>query len=114
MVTTGLMVRFEARTDRVAEVEATLAGAAEHVREEGLAVAWAALRIGPRAYAVLDVFESDADREAHLAANAPALKAAGVELFVDEPTFEVIDVVASVLPGDRAGRSATTTTREQA
>ena len=66
MVTTGLLVRIEAKPEHTDEVEARLKEVVDLVREEGLAVAWFALRLGPTSYAIFDVFRNDADRDAHL------------------------------------------------
>ena len=99
MVSVGLFVRFEAKPDRVDDVEARLKSVVDIVRAEGLATAWFAFRLGPSSYAIFDVFVDEAGRDAHLAANGDALRAAGAELFVDGPHFNHVDVVAAVLPG---------------
>jgi quinol monooxygenase YgiN len=99
MVTVGLLVRVEAKPDRVAEVEAMLKSAVEHVRKEGRAVVWFALRLGPTSFAIFDAFPDDADRQAHLEANAETLRAAAPQLFAGSPSIEHIDVVAAMLPG---------------
>ncbi|NUR99461.1 MAG: antibiotic biosynthesis monooxygenase [Kribbellaceae bacterium] len=93
-------IRVEAKPDRVTEVEAKLKEVVDIVRAEGKAVVWFALRLGPTSFAIYDAFVNDEDRQAHLAANGPALRAAGAELFVEEPDVRHVDVVASLLPGD--------------
>ena len=100
MVTLGLFIRVEARPDKVAEVEEKFRSVVEIVRKEGKAVVWFALRLGPTSFAIYDAFVDDADRQAHLDANFPALEAAGAELFTEPPTVEYIDVVASLIPGE--------------
>lgn len=100
MVSTGLLVQVEARPDKVPEVEAMLKSVVDRVREEGLAVVWFALRLGPTSFAIFDAFTSDADRDAHLRANGDALRAAGAELFTGSPSVERVDVVAAKLPGE--------------
>ena len=95
MVSVGLFVKVEAKPDKAAEVEAMLQAAVEAVRQEGRAVCWFALRLGPTTFAVYDAFADEADRRAHLEANAEALRAAGAA----PPTVEHVDVVASLLPG---------------
>ncbi len=100
MVTVGLLVRVEARPDRVAEVEAKLKEVVDIVRAEGKAVVWFALRLGPTSYAIYDAFRNEADRQAHLDVNGPALRAAGAELFVDEPEIQDVDIIASLLRGE--------------
>ncbi|MDL4814111.1 putative quinol monooxygenase [Actinomadura opuntiae] len=99
MVTKGLFIRVEAKPDKVAEVEERFKQVVEIVRKEGKAVAWFALRLGPTTFAIYDAFRNDADRQAHLDVNGPALRAAGAELFAEEPTIQHIEVVASLLPG---------------
>jgi quinol monooxygenase YgiN len=100
MVTVGLFIRIEAKPDKVAEVEKRFASVVEIVRKEGKAVVWFALRLGPTSFAIYDAFADDADRQAHLDANLPALRAAGADLFAEPPTVEHIDVVAGLIPGE--------------
>lgn len=100
MLTTGLLVQVEAKPDRVTEVEAMLKSVVDRVREEGLAVVWFALRLGPTTFAIFDAFTSDADRDAHVKANGDALRTAGAELFAGSPSIERVDVVAAKLPGE--------------
>lgn len=99
MVTVGLLVRVEAEPDKVAEVEAMLGAAVEQVRQEGRAVAWFGLKLGPTTFAIYDAFEDEADRQAHLEANGEALRKAGAELFAGPPAVEHVDVIAALLPG---------------
>jgi quinol monooxygenase YgiN len=100
MVTTGLLIRVEAKPDRVDDVEARFKTVVDIVRQEGLAVAWFALRLGPASFAVFDVFKDDADRDAHLTANGPALEAAGADLFLQAPDISTVRVIAATLPGE--------------
>ncbi|WP_427892107.1 putative quinol monooxygenase [Kribbella sp. GL6] len=94
----GLCIRVEAKPDRVADVEATLREVVEIVRAEAKAVVWFALRLGPTSFAIYDAFTNEADPQAHLDANGPALRAAGAELFVADPEVRYVDVVASLMP----------------
>ncbi|MEV5747069.1 antibiotic biosynthesis monooxygenase [Actinoallomurus sp. NPDC052308] len=98
MVTTGLLIRVEAKPDKVPEVEALLKSAVDHVRQEGLAVIWSALRLGPTTFAVFDAFVDEADRQAHLDAHGDALRNA--ELFAGSPSIEHVDVITAKLPGE--------------
>ena len=100
MVTVGLFIRIEAKPDKVAEVEATLKSVVDLVRQEGKAVVWFGLRLGPTTFAIYDAFANDADRHAHLEANGEALRAAGAELFAESPSIEHVDVIAAKLPGE--------------
>ena len=100
MLSKGFLVRVEAKPDRVAEVEALLKSAVDHVREEGLAVAWFGLRLGPTTFAIFDAFVDEAGRAAHWDANGATLSgAAAAELFTESASVERVDVVAAMLPG---------------
>lgn len=99
MLSVGLFVRVEARPDKVAEVEVLLKSVVEAVSREGRAVVWFGLRVGPTTFVVFDAFAEDADRQAHLEANAEALRKAGADLFAEPPVIEHVDVVASLVPG---------------
>jgi quinol monooxygenase YgiN len=96
MATVGLFIRVEAKPDKVTEVEALLKSVVDRVREEGLAVVWFGLRLGPATFGIFDAFTSEADRDAHLKANGDALRAAGAELFAGSPSIEYVDVVAAL------------------
>lgn len=100
MPAVGLVVRVEAKPDKVSEVEAMLASVVDRVREEGLAVVWFGLRLSPTAFAIFDAFASEDDRDAHLKANGDALRVAGAQLFSEPPSIEYVDVVAAKLPGE--------------
>ena len=97
--TVGLLVRVEAKPDKVAQVEAMLKSVVDLVRAEGRAAAWFALRLGPTTFAIYDAFANDAERQAHLDANGEALRNAGADLFTEPPTIEHVDILASLLPG---------------
>jgi quinol monooxygenase YgiN len=100
MVTVGLLIRIEAKPDKVSEVEAMLKSVVDQVREEGAAVVWFALRLGPTTFGIFDAFVDEASREAHLEANGEALRAPGAELFAESPSIEYVDVIAAKLPGE--------------
>ncbi|MDT4913462.1 MAG: hypothetical protein QOC66_2590 [Pseudonocardiales bacterium] len=99
MVNTGFLIRVEAKPDKVPDVEAMLKSAVDHVRREGLAVVWFALRLGPTTFAIFDAFADVADREAHWDANGKTLSgAAAAGLFAASPSVDRVDVVAARLP----------------
>ena len=101
MVTVGLLIRIEAKPDRVAEVETMLKSAVDHVRKETATVVWFALRLGPTTFGVFDASVDEADRQAHLEANGQALSGpAAAELFAEPPTIEYVDVIAAKIPGE--------------
>jgi quinol monooxygenase YgiN len=99
MVSTGFLIQVEAKPDRVPEVEAMLTAAVDHVRREGLAVVWFALRLGPTTFAIVDAFTSEADRQAHWNANGATLTGpAAADLFATAPSVAQVDVIAAKLP----------------
>ncbi|MGW7418964.1 putative quinol monooxygenase [Streptomyces sp. NPDC054813] len=95
----GLLVRFEAKPDKVSEVEAALKSALDQVREETTTPVWVALRLGPTTFGIFDAFADEAGREAHLEAFGEALRVAGAQLGVVPPTMEYADVIGAKLPG---------------
>ena len=99
MVTTGLIVRLEARPGKEEEVAAFLESAVPLVEAEPATVAWFAVRIGPSTFAIVDVFPDDAGRQAHLqGAVAAALLGKADELLAAPPVIEPVDVLAAKLP----------------
>lgn len=99
MLTKGFLIRVEAKPDRVAEVEAMLKSAVDHVRAEGQAVVWFGLRLGPTSFAIFDAFVDEAGRDAHWAANGATLEGAvAADLFAGSAAVQRIDVVASMVP----------------
>jgi quinol monooxygenase YgiN len=97
MITVGLLVRIEAKPDKVDEVKA-LTAAVEKVEKEEGATVWLALRLGPTSFAVVDAFADDAGRHAHLTVNAVAFTHAAQDLLAQPPNFERTDVIAAKLP----------------
>jgi quinol monooxygenase YgiN len=98
MVTVGLLIRIEARPDRVPEAEAMLKSALEQVREDTATVVWFALRLGPTTFGVFDASVDEARRQAHLDTYGEPLRAAAAELFTGPPTIELVDVIGDKLP----------------
>lgn len=99
MVTTGLMVRLEARAGKEAELVRFLVDALPLVADEPETVGWFALRAGASSFAIVDVFPDEAGRSAHLeGAVARALGERADELLAEPPSFEHVEVLAAVLP----------------
>lgn len=99
MVTVGLWVRLEAKPGREDDVEAFLIGARDLVNAELGTTAWFAARLGPRTFAIFDVFEREDGRDVHLrGAVASALGEKAADLFAEAPAIEKLDVLASKLP----------------
>jgi quinol monooxygenase YgiN len=93
-----MLVRFEAKPDKVEEVESVLKSALDQVREETTTTIWCALRLGPTTFGVFDAFADDAGRQAHLEANGEAMTARAGTLFAAPPFIEPVDVIAGKLP----------------
>jgi quinol monooxygenase YgiN len=100
MVTKGLLIRIEAKPDKVPDVEAMLKSALDQVRNDTATVVWFALRLGPTTFGVFDASVDEAGRQAHLDAHGEALRAAAPELFAGTPSIEHVDVIAAKLPGE--------------
>jgi len=99
MVTVGLLVRLEAKSDKIADVERFLEGGLDIVNEEPDTIAWFAIKMGPRSYGIFDAFPSDEGRQAHLEGRvAEALMAQASDLFSAPPDIGQIDVLAAKLP----------------
>ena len=99
MVKVGLLVRLEAKPDKISEVEKFLLGGLSLVMEEPETTVWFAIRLGPSTFGIFDAFPDESGRKAHLAGNvAKALFDKAPDLFSQEPIVENIDVLASKLP----------------
>lgn len=98
MVTTGLIVRLEAKAGKEDELASFLRAALPLVEGEPDTVAWFAVRTGTSSFAIVDVFPDEAGRRAHLAGPvAAALAERAAELLTEPPTIEHADVLASKL-----------------
>jgi quinol monooxygenase YgiN len=99
MVTTGLIVRLEARAGKEDAVAEFLRSAVPLVEGEPQTIAWFAVRLGPSSFAIVDVFPDDGGRQAHLAGPvAAALMANADELLSEPPDIQPFDVLAEKLP----------------
>lgn len=93
-------MRLEAKPGKEAEVEGFLRGGLSLVEEEPATTAWFALRLGPSTFGIFDAFPDDAGRKAHLAGRvAAALMAQAPELLSQPPSIEMVDILATKLPG---------------
>ena len=95
MIPVGVSVRFEARPDKVHEVEALLDALAAQVEDEESTTAWFGFRLGPTAFGVFHAFADAAGRDAHLAAAGEAMKAAAADLFAGPPVVDQVDIVST-------------------
>lgn len=98
MVTTGLIVRLDAKPGKERELAAFLQGALPLVESEPQTTAWFALRIDASSYAIVDVFPDKAGRRAHLEGPvAEALNEKAPELLSGAPAIERVEVLAAKL-----------------
>ena len=99
MVTTGLMVRLEAKADKEEELASFLVDALPLVEDEPETIAWLAIRADASSFAIVDAFPDEAGRRAHLAgAVAAALNERAGELLAKPPRLEQVEVLAAKLP----------------
>ena len=102
MVTTGLMVRLEARAGKENDVAAFLESALPLVEQESDTVAWLGLRVDESTFAIVDVFPDEEGRLAHLAGPvAAALLDRTDELLAHPPQIEPVQVLAAKVPRGR-------------
>src|SRR5262245_18748122 len=98
MVTTGLIVRLEAKSGKEPYLAAFLSDALRLVEDERDTLAWLAVRTTASSFAIVDVFPDEAGRQAHLDGPvAAALIAKAPELLAQPPQIEPTDVVAAKL-----------------
>jgi quinol monooxygenase YgiN len=99
MITTGLIVRLQAKSGKEDDLAAFLMDALPLVRAEPETVAWFALRTDALSFAIVDAFPDEAGRQAHLAgAVAAALMERADELLAAPPAIDQVDVLAAKLP----------------
>ena len=98
MVRLGLYLRVEARPGKEQELEAFLKSALPLAVDEPTTVVWFAVKFGPSTFAIFDVFNDEAGRNAHLTGRiAAALMAKAGELLASAPNIEKHDVLAAKL-----------------
>ena len=99
MITKGLLVRLEAKSDMHEQVENFLISALPLVQQETATTAWFAIRFGGSEYGIFDVFPDDAGRDAHLSgAVAKALMENAATLLSAPPKIQKLDILAYKLP----------------
>jgi quinol monooxygenase YgiN len=97
MVSVGVQVRFEAKPEKVDEVEAFLGALVAQVEREESTIAWFGFRLGPTTFGVFHAFADEAGREAHLAATGEAVRVKASQLFTAAPTVDPVDIVFAKL-----------------
>lgn len=99
MTSASLYVELKAKPGKEDELGAFLASAQSLVAAEPGTVAWFAVRFDVNTFAIFDVFNDEAGREAHLAGQvAAALMAHADELLDTAPQIRRADVLADKLP----------------
>lgn len=96
MVNKGLFVKLVAKPGKEVEVEAFLNSGLALVNDEPLTVTWYAIKFSENTFGIFDTFDGDEGRDAHLNGKvAAALMANAVELLLEGPSIEKIDVLAA-------------------
>ena len=96
MVTTGLLVRLEAKPGKEQVVADFLKSALPLAQDEPDTITWYAIQMGPSTFGIFDTFPDDAGRQAHL--NGPiaaALMANAADLLSTAPVIEQISILAA-------------------
>ena len=99
MLTLGQLVPLEAKPGKEEEVAAFLSQAVQLTNQEATTPLWFAVRFGKRRFAIIDAFNDEAGRQAHL--NGPiaaALMSQAPELFATPVVIEPMDVLGAKLP----------------
>lgn len=99
MVKVGLFVRFEAKAEKIVEVEQLIRDGLTIVDGEPDTKVWFALRFGPSSFGIFDAFPDDQGRQTHLSGRlGSALMSRSAELFTKPPEINPVDVILSKLP----------------
>jgi quinol monooxygenase YgiN len=99
MLTRSLFVRLEAKPGKEDDVAAFLQQGLELANQEKTTPLWFSLRLGPTTFAIVDAFQDEAGRQAHL--NGPiakALMAQAPNLLATPPVIEPMEVLGAKLP----------------
>ena len=99
MVTTGLLVRLEAKAGKTEALARFLRAALPLADKEPETIAWFALALGAGAFVIFDVFPDEEGRRAHLDGPvAAALMEKAEELLAKPPLIEHVEVLAAKTP----------------
>ncbi|GAA4046698.1 MULTISPECIES: putative quinol monooxygenase [Arthrobacter] len=91
----GLLVTFEAKSGKEAELAEFLKSARALVVDERDTSTWYAFRINANQFGIYDTFPGEEGRQAHLAGKvAIALGTKAHELLVSPPEIQPVDVLA--------------------
>ena len=99
MVKVGLLLRFDAKPEKIAEVEQLLRDGLTMVEGEPETKVWFGLRFGPSSFGIFDAFPDDEGRQTHLSGRlGSALMARSAELLSKPPEIVPADVIVTKLP----------------
>ena len=106
-MTSGLLTRLSARSDRDAEVKNFLSSVLALSEQEPDTTASFAVRFGRGEYGIIDIFPNEAARQAHLEGPVPAaLEEQRRNLFDDDPRIQKLEVLADKFPIVETGPDA--------
>ena len=95
----GLLVNVTAKKGKEEELKSFLTHAVETAREEGETLTWYAFQIDDSTFGIMDTFENESGREAHLNGEiAKALMDKASELLTEKPSIKKIDILSSKRP----------------
>lgn len=95
----GLLVNMTAKEGKESELKSFLTNAVDAAREESETVTWYAFQIDAYTFGIMDTFENEEGREAHLNGEiAKALMEKASELLTEEPSIKKIDILSSKRP----------------
>ena len=101
-VTTGLIVRLEAKVGKEEELASFPQDALPLDDGEPRTVVWLALRAGASSFAIVDAFPGEAGQQAHLDGPVTAaLLERASELLSEPPAIDRVDVLAAKVPAAR-------------
>jgi quinol monooxygenase YgiN len=106
-MTSGLLTRLSARSDRDADVKQFLSSVLALSEQEPDTTASFAVRFGRGEYGIIDIFPNEAARQAHLEGPVPAaLEEQRTNLFDDDPHVQKLEVLADKFPVMETGPDA--------
>ncbi len=95
MVKVGLYVRLEAAPGQEDAVASFLEQGRGLVEQEPGTIVWYAIRMGPTTFGIIDAFEDEDGRQAHLSGAVAQALGDNAELFSQAPEIHQIDVLAA-------------------
>lgn len=92
----GLLVSLKAKQGKENEVASFLKSAESLARKEDKTITWYAFQIDEKTFGIMDTFEKEEGREAHINGEiAKALFANAEELLSEEPKIQKLTILAA-------------------